>query len=483
MASRFECPRCQTVFVKDIAGDAAFVECPSCGALALPAGDATEGAFERAVSASQVVPTGLASTETEMDPAAPDPSAPAPGMFTDLLSSTVQPPEASDAPSSEESAPPTSSASSGGAPSVSGSARAPELDFDFGLDIDLPALPPPPTRSPLSSEGPSLSSSSLEGPAVHALPPEALAALAADAEAGPTNSQHAPWSGLSEDAFGDLEKAFDEMALKPVPPPLSGSGLSTDEERFLRDEASSPSLRPPPLRRVDGERTDRNAAPPRPPPKKRSRRPRPTHFELSPEAKDLAFLPLKPETSAPVVRPRLEADLPVLEPRRPASSSADGRRAVQAEHTDVVRPGREPKKPVPSPLAGLTFVRAAAILLVCAALGGLGGALSAPKPKGAHTARERAELQFAAGNRFYDAGRYDDALGAFRGALSINPTYALAHRAKGAALAKLSRYDEAADAYEEYLKLEDKAGDAKDVAAAIARRRGDKKAAADAEDR
>ena len=50
MASRFECPRCQTVFVKEVEGDAAFVECPSCGALALPAGDATEGMLSRSIS-------------------------------------------------------------------------------------------------------------------------------------------------------------------------------------------------------------------------------------------------------------------------------------------------------------------------------------------------------------------------------------------------------------------------------------------------
>src|SRR5689334_22733521 len=100
-ASRFECPRCQTVFVKDIAGDAAFVECPSCGALALPAGDATDGAFSAALSGPQAQPTGInagaslsmASTEGEMAPAPSDPAAPVPGMFNDLLSSSVSNPD------------------------------------------------------------------------------------------------------------------------------------------------------------------------------------------------------------------------------------------------------------------------------------------------------------------------------------------------------------------------------------------------------
>ena len=73
-ASRFECPRCQTVFVKDI-GDAAFVECPSCGALALPAGDATEGDLSRAVSGSHSQPSRPQPVQTESEPS--QPSAPA----------------------------------------------------------------------------------------------------------------------------------------------------------------------------------------------------------------------------------------------------------------------------------------------------------------------------------------------------------------------------------------------------------------------
>ncbi|HEY4222943.1 MAG TPA: hypothetical protein VGO62_16415, partial [Myxococcota bacterium] len=322
-ASRFECPRCQTVFVKDIAGDAAFVECPSCGALALPAGDATGGALERALSGPHDSPSSSDETEMEQQPAPSDPSAPVPGMFQGLLEPPASLPEGQPVlrPLPPPPAPTITGSITGSSitgSSVTGSQRAPELDFNFGqdLEIDLPSLPPPPTTGMSSREGSPLSGSG-EGRAVqvHSLPPDAMQALAAQAESGPTSESKAPWSGLSEDAFGDLEKAFDEMALKPVAPGVGRGGLSTDEERFLRGdsgEQSAPNLRPPPRRAShNGEHTDRNSAPPRPPPRgagRREKRARPSHFELSAEARALAFLPIRGEGEGSVSspRPRLE---------------------------------------------------------------------------------------------------------------------------------------------------------------------------------
>src|SRR5262249_25730686 len=157
------CPRCQTVFVKDIAGDAAFVECPSCGALALPAGDATGGALERALSGPQpapvISPAPLVSTEAEQAPMPSDPSAPAAGMVASRVDDADG---GGDVP-----APPPMTA-------VSGSRRAPELDFNFGgdFDIDLPSLPPART-----GEGPPVGRSDegdsdhprIGAPPVHAL--------------------------------------------------------------------------------------------------------------------------------------------------------------------------------------------------------------------------------------------------------------------------------------------------------------------------
>jgi tetratricopeptide (TPR) repeat protein len=110
------------------------------------------------------------------------------------------------------------------------------------------------------------------------------------------------------------------------------------------------------------------------------------------------------------------------------------------------------------------------ILLALAGGGALGAFIIAPQPKPASTPRARAELKLASGNRFYDQGRFDDALGEFRAALTIDPTFSLALRAKGTALAKLQRFDEAQVAYTEYLRLEPGALDAADVKAAIDRR-------------
>lgn len=499
-ASRFECPRCQTVFVKDIGGDQAFVECPSCGALALPAGDATEGDLSRALSGPQPAPPlrsddrSMASTEAEQAPMPSDPSAPAPGMFSALLEDAT-----STSPVSNEGIPlPASALPPLGpppSPVVTGSAKAPELDFNLGdLDLDFPTPPPtnPGRPNPLSPRSSSIGNSELSSPfsaappgGVHAIPPDALAALAADADAGPTNVQQPFGNTLSEEAFGDLEKAFDEMALRPQSAaPGRPGGLSDDEQRFLRGDDASGPRRPPPLRKGDDGPTGRAEAPSLPPPRKaappKKQAKRPTHFELSAEAKKLAFLPLVgPENSGSTARARASMSSSVAVPkidridRTAATTQNRAASSVGAEDTDFVRTDkkREPRR-VPSAFQGLSIMRAAAIVLFTAVLGGVGGAFTAPPPKTASTPRARAELRFADGNRFYDAGRYDDALGAFRGAISIDSTFALAHRAKGAALAKLNRPDEAAQAYEEYLKLEPRALDGTDVEATIARREG-----------
>lgn len=497
-ASRFECPRCQTVFVKDI-GDAAFVECPSCGALALPAGDATEGYLERALSGAHNN-TALASTEMDSTALSSSEGVPSdvgalahgevtgPGIFSGLL----------DVPSGGGIAIPPAALSS--APSSGASSGGTELDFDFGKDLDL-ELPTPkttPAKGSPGQAGASPSSASVNDPFLAAkkgapvpmppvtqLPPDALAALSreTDDDDATNGSQPAPWSSISEDAFGDLEKAFDEMALKPAPPPPRGR-LTAEEERFLRSDGPGAS-RPPPLRRGNDSK-----APARPPPRRAGQggrggpRPRPTHFELSDEARSLAFIALKSDDSGAVVRPRLEARGEARGEARKDSGRADGVADTVAARAPASSPGssvdvtervrarseRAAKRPVPSAFQGLSALRVLGLVVVCAGLGGAVGALTAPQPKPAATARARAELRFADGNRFYDAGRYDDALGAFRGALSIDPTFGLAHRAKGAALAKLTRYDEAAEAYEEYLKLEPDAVDVGDVKAAIARR-------------
>jgi hypothetical protein len=462
MASRFECPRCQTVFVKDIEGDAAFVECPSCGALALPASDAHEGALSRAVSGSHPGPVA----------GVPDASAAAP--FGAGLPGSMSTPSFGPGFGSTTTSPP-----------------APVLDFDLGDEAaPRPAAPArattPASASPTSLDW--LGDGDAAAP-VHMLPPDALAALAAAAaDEGATVENPGPWSSLSEEAFGDLDKAFDEMALRPPP----RRELSRDEARFLMGdgaEVSSSGVRPPPMRPPPRPRT---SAPPRK--AKPAARTRPTHFTLSDAARTLAFLPLRqvePVESRPARdrRPSSSDHTAVHSERsvalraspegagRPGAGAQTGQlerphgQSWEEERTDRLRARSGPeRRVVPSVWRGLSLGRVAALACACLILGGAAGAYSAPKQSRGASPRARAELQLAAGNRFYDQGRFDDALGAYKAALVDDDVYAAAWRAKGAALAKLGRYDDAADAYRRYLALEPRAPDARDVKEAVARR-------------
>ncbi|MBI1948738.1 MAG: tetratricopeptide repeat protein [Deltaproteobacteria bacterium] len=503
-ASRFECPRCQTVFVKDI-GDAAFVECPSCGALALPAGDATEGMLGRAVSGSHPNPVAVPTASAPSQPSAPATSepgaAPAGGIFAALLEDSAQrieiPPAALASSLDSPTAPAGYDLPRTAEPAADPGAKAPPdvaLDVDWNKDLgdfDFPSLPQR-TVGP-GSDGPT-SPFSTPVPPMQQLPREARDALSrmtgsgsgegaasrsgeGDAEGSgegdPTapGGKDAPWSALSDEAFGDLERAFDDLALKP--PVRRSGGLSPDEQRLLRGAPPPRGKgKPPPMRKKAGDDGSGRSAPPVPTGKKGGKggRPRPTHFELSDETRRAAFVA---RTSEGRTRPHLDQG-PALPPE-PAESVAVGSRATASssgEETDLVRERKErPARPVPSLWKGLSApVVIGLILLAITGGSALGAFVIAPQPKPASTPRARAELKLANGNRFYDQGRFDDALGEFRAALTIDPTFSIAHRAKGTALAKLQRFDEAQTSYTEYLRLEPGALDAVDVKAAVERR-------------
>lgn len=518
-ASRFECPRCQTVFVKDI-GDAAFVECPSCGALALPAGDATEGDLSRAVSGSHPQPVHTTSEPSipSMPPVSDPGSAPAAqGIFSALLEDSgqrIEIPPAALANSLDSPTAPAGydlprnamiTAESADAPTTDPGSAAPaakrgpagvELDVDWGKDLgdfDFPSLPH--KTQGVTSDGPT-SPFSTPVPPMQQLPREALDALArltssersgegaaassgeGDAETSgegdPTldKKKDAPWTALSDEAFGDLERAFDDLALKP---PVRRAGLSKDDERLLRGGAQARSGgKPPPMRKKGAEGAPGGkSAPPMPAGKKSGKggRPRPTHFELSEETRRAAFVPLTVASS----RPKLDQGPALADDGSAAEAPASASRATASsspEETDLVRERKErAQRPVPSMWKGLSApIVIGLVLLALAGGSALGAFVIAPQPKPASTPRARAELKLANGNRFYDQGRFDDALGEFRAALTIDPTYSIAHRAKGTALAKMQRFDEAQVAYTEYLRLEPGALDAVDVKAAVDRR-------------
>jgi tetratricopeptide (TPR) repeat protein len=495
------------MFVKDMGGEAAFVECPSCGALALPAGEQGDDALARNMSGSHDGPVNTvadqapvlsdAGTDSGGAPSGPmysDPSVPngagamfsdpggipgtGAGIFSNLLA-TGDPSGPSDAAPAQEPPPEEPARAESG------------LNFNFGDDLDvdfgnLPGTNPvlaqmAPARPVAKAAAKAAAKNAREAPAkdapsgartaggaVLALPTDALDGLA---EAASTDSgeEKVPWGGMSDEAFGDLEKAFDEMALRPQPKGRKG-GLSADDAAFLKGETTDPGghTAGPPGRRP---------APPRPPPRRSTKptRARPPHLTLSDEAKRLAFLPLKAEAAPRKVfdesldrrsdRPDSRAE-PKLERRLEVAAD----KAVSAETTDLVREKKQARV-VPSAMQGLTFLRVAALVLLATVLGAAGGFFLTPQPQRPNTPRARAELKLAEGNKFYAEGRFDDALGVYREASRTDPTYALAHRAVGAALAKLQRFDDASSEYQKYLDLEPSALDAADVKDAVSRRK------------
>jgi hypothetical protein len=514
---RFECPRCQTAFTREkVDDDEAFVECPSCGAMAMSTGDSRSAdgdALARALSSSYDIPTSLQqvpSVSTEVDGGASssgahDPSDPfsgstGAGVFSGLFAGQATEQHAAPPVVTREAA--TEAPTSDRAEVTNPGQRAPSAaDLDLGLDDEFggdfivpssgaaraaprPAAPRPPPREAAT------------------LPPGLR-----DAPADPSASALVG-SALDDDAFGALEAAFNDMTERPT---ASRGELSDDERAFLsgaprRDpwveesRSAGPPRRPPPRP---------SSTPARPPPRRAKpppRRPAPAPatdrarvLTLSPEAREAAFLPLKNDAAsaattraaglAPPAAPERVLD---EQAERDAASKAKGaRRAARERELGIARPPRPAPRPAPTVLGGLSVLALAGVVLLGVVVGGGIGAGLALRDQGRRqaplTTRARAEQQFVEGNRAYDSAvqlasrgdaasssaaqaRFSDAVGHYKAAISIDRTYALAHRAKGAALAKQQRWDEAAAAYRDYLAIERDAIDGADVREALARR-------------
>lgn len=537
---RFECPRCQTVFTRDEGGDDAFVECPSCGAMAMSAGEATgvdSDALARTLSSTHDAPALLRGLEPTADgDAAVDASreagrdfrsaasddgggdggdggggggedvedssrSPRPaaweegepggggGVFNNLLGGLAD----GDAPA-PPAAPPAAKA---GSSSNSNSSLDLGLDDELG-DFDLPvAAAPKPRPAPKKTAPPRRTGG--EGPV-----------SAPDVVAPPPASENVAVN-LGEDAMGALEAAFDSLAAAP-PVARRGSGLSDDERRFLQNVMGSGPPPPPP----QGSKPSKPSKPPPRPPEKPGvpraappplkKRPPSSGFALTPEAREAAFIPLKvkraPPKAPPPPPPPRDDDPEITSPNdlaprrssRPAHST-DDMPALPAPAADgaindaiakmptAAKAARAPR-PRPSVWGGLHKGALAAAILVGVLVGAGGGAALAPPQQKRTDGRARAELALADGNRYYEVARYDDALGKFKNAINNDRTYAPAHRAKGAALAKQGQmaaqtqrgdeaqklWDEAAAAYREYLALEPSAIDGADIKEALARR-------------
>ncbi len=506
---RFECPRCQTIFTHDKGDDDAFVECPSCGALAMSAGEATgvdSDALARTLSSTHDVssfqnsdPSGAARSQSDDDSSRDDEAVsredservarPGPGIFADLLGGSglsddepAPPPPIHSAPDfgdDEDSV--RQSRPSLDEPTAE---RSAEASIDLGLDDELGDFDLPSTK-----------------PGAKALSPATKAPLRKKAheEAKPAPPPPPPEvaASLSDDAMGALEAAFDNLASAPVAASSRG-GLTEDERMFLENIAGAPPPPPPPTAAPPRK------APPRPPQKpgvpraappplrKKSSGQRPP---LSDEAIEAAFVRLRRAPS--VIGDGIEGLPPALQmpadpeitapghhaPPRPAPKPAPAPAAARSEEP------APKKRPVivrekPTVFGGLSKGLVAAGVLVGLIAGGAVGAATAPAQVKRNDGRARAELAVADGNRYYEVARYDDALGKFKNAINNDRSYAPAHKAKGAALAKQAQvaaqtqqndtaqrlWDEAADAYREYLALEPSAIDGADIKAAIGRR-------------
>lgn len=524
MSVRFECPRCQNVFVGG--DDDAFADCPSCGALAVPAGKVTAEVPSRALSHSDEV---TAEGRTARDPSLDDRTAleapasgPGQGVFSALLADDIEqalrdPEGAAAAPAPQVFADPTApisradmralverSLSGEGeatdeAPSATlppsllltrddddeGSAWSSELDDDLDDDLGDGA-----SRAPAAGLPPELSlepvperprPAPVERTEVGAfrdgvwdqnftsqeVAPSAV--LLSHLEAQVEGMQLFDGDALGEEAFGALDRAFDEVALRPDPAPLPSR--AEDALRAMSADAAMSGFSLP-MRPEDVA-----ASVPAPPPLRRRKEPH-LHLTLSEEAKALAGIPLRRRGESTEVTSRLPRARGI-EPA-PTRPPMERSRAPRSEATDPVqRPARpqgsraEALPEVPSVWSGFTLGRVAAAVVGALVVGGLLGVAIAPEPeRRAPTPRARAEQRFADGNRAYQEGRYDDALGFYRGSIALDRTFAPAYRAKAAALAKEKRYEEAAVAYQAYLDVAPGAVDATAVEEVLARYEG-----------
>jgi hypothetical protein len=273
---------------------------------------------------------------------------------------------------------------------------------------------------------------------------------------------------VQDETFGALEQAFDEVSRRPPNRPPK------------RDRVDTIAAVTPPVDEISLITLRGGGDVPAPPTKptvpttKLRRRGELPHLSLSDEAIALAAYRIG------------ETELSGSGRAFPAGLSTDDEEmpAHLSEPTDLLR-SREPRG---VPTSMITDVHAApkvtrskarllddesqqksfftagrvfmlAIVMAGAGLG-VGAATAPPSPDDEPSARMNAIKQVAAGNRFFEEGRFDDALGAYRGALNSDRNYVQAHRAKAVALVKQRRYDEAAKAYEEYLAVSDDASDA-----------------------
>jgi tetratricopeptide (TPR) repeat protein len=441
-----------------------------------------------------------------------NPSAPAPISAAENPALALTRPEELDEDAWENGPPESALPRPPGGPSGRPADRLPELTPEPGstgamplegsdFSMDMAVHEEPAAQSPQNNMwDPSFNSGEIEQPSGAVLLSQLEAQMSGATNLGNPNEA----SGLGLDTMGALEAAFDQVAGGP---PAGGRAEDALRQAGFDAAHSAVSL-PTSASDVAGAAVP---APPdvnEPPSLRRARR-QGVQLQLSEEAKALAGISIAPEAGShnlafdltrmsttdrgsaisdeggPVLGPPSTEgpsivdstlEVPALvrdELERPALSEAD-----DLEVTDDVRPERARKRAQgavaeeeePGALAGFTALRVAAAVLLFVLVGGGAGVLIAPEAKAKPTtSRARAEQRFIEGNRYYGEERFDDALGSYRGAITLDKTYGPAFRAKAAVLAKQKRIDEAAVAYRKYLEISPSAVDADAVREILAR--------------
>lgn len=364
------------------------------------------------------------------------------------------------------------------------SAQAPateESEAPAGLIVDPGLLAEPPAAEPAAEPAAgqaSVASSfgELDAESTDLMgtqsPPASLEQINAsqDGDALDDGNAAALFAGAS---FDDLEAAFDEAAERPGQ--VEEDQLSRAENALRQTSDADVLYERPPDHDDDGGLGVPSAPSAPSVPvltlKKAAALP---HLSLSQSTIEACALPLHggsfvSEVSAPHMaahglpdrgrNPALDEETLVTRDRE--TTDPTGRRRRKAAEIDVS---------VPSVWAGLTPLRVGAVLFFACVLGTVLGVLIAPgKADRPITNRVRAEDQFAQGNRAYEAGKLDDALGYYRGAIARDNTFGLGHRAMGTVFAKQNRGEEAAKAYRTYLELTPGAVDYEQVVDLIAR--------------
>lgn len=563
--TRFECPRCQHMFVSE--GDAdAFADCPKCQSMALAVGEATtgtvkgvpseeappfperagddgeKGVFSELLDATEGFPAPGMSDEgphpfDESTVASPLPES----LLGSQMMSAEDPYEDEDAlhraatqvlssphdatahaPATEDLGAPFSEMEldsafdlpaddedaweNGPPPSVPTKQSAPVLDEDAWEDGPPQGVPTRDTaaslpRPPSTGELPRRANMALDITRQDAEAGAPSDELALDADATAASGELRAGAVLLSDLeaqFGGgvrLDEAADQGA-------LSGQDLNALEQALSQMAGGTPRAEDALRQASQQVATSAFAIPthsqlqravPAPPaegePPPLMRRQRPAHLTLSEEAKALAGIPIQATLGAgnialDITRGSGQAPAATAPPRptRPEESRPTGPvpappASEASEVTEAIRPARARTVPAPEEpklFSGFTFARVAAVVLVAVLLGLGTGVLIAPKPEPKPvTPRSRAEQQFSDGNRYYAEGRFDDAFGSYRGAISVDRTFAPAHRAKAAALAKLQRGEEAAGAYRTYLDISPSAVDAEQVREVLRRYEGE----------